>query len=182
MADKYIGFKPDMVRAILRHNNPKTQTRRLHSKLKYQVGDIVRVRETARVELVNNLNNTNSVKLQYLADGAYSSWIDWPERLNSTPVTGKCLAYGTFKEACRIKLKITGVREEKLQAITEEDAIAEGILEHGGLFGVDTGGEFPYFPSAIKAFINLWNSINSEPFKMYCDNPGVKVYEIKRVD
>ena len=66
--------------------------------------------------------------------------------------------------ACRILLEITDVRVERLQDISEEQALAEGVrlytdhAELGDWFhveGIDT-----YSASARKSFELLWSSIN----------------------
>lgn len=83
--------------------------------------------------------------------------------------------------ASRILLEIVSVRVERLQDISEEDAMAEGAdLAH---FGVDAYG----LPSGCAVmsvshragYIELWESING-PGSWYA-NPWVWVVEFKRV-
>jgi hypothetical protein len=89
--------------------------------------------------------------------------------------------------ASRITLEITGVRVERLQAITEEDAIAEGMHEFkadGKSFG------FGYDPkgtpgpmvndTAIGAFALLWESINAKKAS-WDSNPWIWVIAFKRI-
>lgn len=68
------------------------------------------------------------------------------------------------KDAARIWLKITGVRVERLQDISEEDAKAEGIFAE----------------SAKECFQTLWQSINGEG--SWNDNPWVWVIEFERIE
>lgn len=111
--------------------------------------------------------------------------------------------------ASRILLEITDVRVEKLQDITEEDAIKEGMPgcmpgEYpiapvycpncqgqgtcGALHPVSLGYmeiDCPYCDTARKRFINLWDSINGrgrKPGKAWDDNPWVWVVEFRRVE
>ena len=61
------------------------------------------------------------------------------------------------KTACRIRLKITDIRIERLQNITEEDAKAEGVTPI-----VDA--HLNILPNGYRlAFSDLWNSIYSSP-------------------
>lgn len=82
-----------------------------------------------------------------------------------------------LKEACRLRLKIKSIGVERLQDITEEDAVREGlqvlskdqgrtykygIADKDGLPGLDDTG-WPWIDweiSAKKAFQKLWTKIN----------------------
>ncbi|EKJ8515397.1 hypothetical protein PZT66_31340 [Pseudomonas aeruginosa] len=75
--------------------------------------------------------------------------------------------------ASRILLEITAVRIERLQDISDDQAIAEGIDTHPtGFYGngcITAGG----------AFLELWESINGDG--KWAANPWVWVVEFKRV-
>jgi hypothetical protein len=93
--------------------------------------------------------------------------------------------------ASRITLEITGVRVERLQDISEEDAIAEGVkcevYDQGkpisacwynyqeDLFD----GSFNS-PEAIDSFRTLWDSINAKKHP-WQSNPWVWVVEFKHL-
>lgn len=80
--------------------------------------------------------------------------------------------------ASRLTLEVTGVRVERLNDISEEDAMAEGIKQlSSGSYGV--GGEASLSMSAPDAFRSLWESINGDG--SWKANPWVWVVEFKRV-
>ena len=72
----------------------------------------------------------------------------------------------------RIQLKVTGVRVERVQEITEDDAKAEGVA---GVAPEDT------FGSAVEEFAALWDTINGKKYPWVSD-PHVWVYDFKRID
>ncbi len=78
--------------------------------------------------------------------------------------------------ACRLKLEVVSVRVERVQDITDEDAIAEGVVKHyfaqDGVLANDEGMYRPVFKS-------LWNSINAARGFGWDNNPYVWVYEFK---
>lgn len=85
--------------------------------------------------------------------------------------------------ACRILLEITDVRVERLQDISEEQALEEGVrlytdhAELGDWYHVD--GIKTYSASPRKSFELLWSSINgADSWKA---NPWVWIVEFKRV-
>ncbi|HBV9317560.1 TPA: hypothetical protein MD936_002836 [Klebsiella pneumoniae] len=84
--------------------------------------------------------------------------------------------------ASRILLEITDVRVERLNAISEEDARAEGIIDGGCL---NCGEPEPCGcanpePDATDAFAYLWQSIYGQ--ENWKANPWVWVIEFKRVE
>lgn len=77
--------------------------------------------------------------------------------------------------ASRITLEITGVRVERLQDISNADAMSEGIEEY---LGIKYTGEKPPADGRIR-FSELWTEING-PYS-WSANPFVWVIEFKRV-
>lgn len=87
------------------------------------------------------------------------------------------------KKAAQIFLKVTDVRIEKLQDITEKDSIQEGVemfedyvsrykdYYHGTGFNL---------PSARKGFKSLWQSIYG--IESWDENPWVWVYSFEWID
>ncbi|UXY55348.1 ASCH domain-containing protein [Pseudomonas tohonis] len=79
--------------------------------------------------------------------------------------------------ASRILLEVTAVRVERLQDITEDQAIAEGILRDGeGWRGYEGG---PWFASPIGAFRSLWENIHGDG--SWDANDYVWVIEFRRL-
>jgi len=88
------------------------------------------------------------------------------------------------KEACRIFLEVTNVRVERLQDLSEEDAIAEGVKKHSDYgstgYKLYTDPEAAYTDiDAIWSFESLWESINGKD--SWNQNPWVWVYDFKRI-
>lgn len=77
--------------------------------------------------------------------------------------------------ASRILLEITAVRVERLQDISETDAIAEGVNVHPDHQGKPRGSIY----SPVQAYRDLWESINGPD--AWTVNPWVWVVEFRRV-
>lgn len=91
--------------------------------------------------------------------------------------------------ASRITLAVEAVRVERLQDISEGDAIAEGILlghpdivaAHGPCFHAGTGDlDVEWSPDPTDAFIGLWDSIHGAD--AWNANPWVSVTTFRRVE
>lgn len=200
---KPILFSTPMVQAILM--GEKTQTRRIIKKPdildmisqgflnnaimlgKYRVGNILWVRETWQHTKCLNINfEDENYGYVYKADGQpwedYEGWT-WKPSIFMP------------KDACRIFLKLTKIRIERLEDITKEDAIAEGIEKWEQMCQtryksyvepmvgfwddgshLQTGGVHP----AIASYRSLWAKING--FDNLNSNPWVFVYEFERTD
>jgi len=77
--------------------------------------------------------------------------------------------------AARLWLKVTDVRVERLQDITEAEASAEGVQPEG----VDIGGDCAspiIAPSHKLAYETVWNQINAKRGYPWESNPWVFVY------
>lgn len=82
--------------------------------------------------------------------------------------------------ASRILLEITDVRVERLQAITYEEAVAEGVHRDSACrmwTATDEGGACHKYP--VPAFRDLWSRINGAD--AWAANPWAWVVEFKRV-
>ena len=95
--------------------------------------------------------------------------------------------------ASRIDLEVTGVRVERVQDISEDDAKAEGVPgpvpfypDEGfplsdGYPVRDDDGESALYPTAAAAFAELWEEINGSRGFGWESNPWVWVVEFRRV-
>lgn len=146
-------------------------------------GDRIWVREAFRV----HSRATDVATLVYKASERNS----WTEQTHRVPVA-VCNKPATPEKwtpslhmprwASRILLEITDVRVERLNAISEEDARAEGIIDGGCL---NCGEPEPCGcanpePDATDAFAYLWQSIYGQ--ESWNANPWVWVIEFKRVE
>lgn len=127
----------------------------------YQPGDILYVRET----FIQAAAHT----FWYKADG--KSWMSkdllWKPSIHMP------------KEAARIWLKVTNVRVERLQEITVENALAEGVDKY-----IRLNGEIEE-NAIITSFIGIWNSTikkSNLDFYGWDANPWVWVIEFERCD
>lgn len=87
------------------------------------------------------------------------------------------------KEAARIFLKVTDVRVERMQDITEEQAEKEGCIDNYG-FIHSPDNEYSSIHTAREQFINIWNStIPKKDLDKYGweANPWVWVIQFERV-
>lgn len=191
MAIKPILFNTEMVRAIM--DGRKTCTRRLVRflpgenpqwtgyirdglmlyngrnetcimKAPYQAGDILYVRET--------FIQITAHTFWYKADG--KSWmlkdLRWKPSIHMP------------KEAARIWLKVTNVRVERLQDITEDGAEAEGAIDNRG-FIHSPENEYDRIYTAREHFIEIWDrTIKKSDLDIYGwdANPWVRVIEFER--
>jgi hypothetical protein len=193
--ERPILFSGEMVRAIL--DGRKTQTRRIvkpqpaglwgstgkvfghtfsgvlegpkdhYWVCKYgQPGDRLWVRETFTVCADSNIF--------YRADGKPDPWdgVEWKPSIHMP------------RRASRITLEITGVRVERLNDISEEDAISEGTENRSDLAWGHGGQGNDMARWAVEhghryGFLHLWESINGEG--SWALNPWVWVVEFKRV-
>lgn len=143
-------------------------------KLPCEPGDILYVRETWKK-----------------APNGYFYYEDW-QKDDIADVTKWKPSIHMPKEAARIWLKVTDVRVERLQDITEEQACMEGTdpwdeacYENNGwhptLSDPDSGGD----PNMIDGFHKLWNStIKKSDLDRYGwnANPWVWVIEFERCE
>lgn len=195
--EKPILFNTEMVRAIL--DGRKTCTRRIMkpqptahygtqcAKPPYVPGDILYVRETWGTYSKNWLeadyfmyraDYPNGATTYTYSDGIVCDLPKWHPPIHMP------------KEAARIWLKVTDIRAERLQEITEEQACMEGTnpwdevcYENNGWHPTfsdpDSGGD----PNMVDGFHKLWNStIKKSDIDRYGwkANPWVWVIEFER--
>lgn len=83
------------------------------------------------------------------------------------------------KEACRLFLRITNIRCERLQEISEVDSRAEGIKPLFPYY-MDYTGNLSHVLTAYASFKTLWQKINGED--SWNENPWVWVIEFEKID
>ena len=217
MAVKPILFNTEMVQAIL--DGRKTCTRRVikpqpDEKHTYPLGFVTDSTEKKEVGCFGFAANEYGGSIQYVkppyryAPGnilyVRETWCDDRQFTHaSTPgrYFYKASESGNFKwkpsihmpkEAARIWLKVTDVRVERLQDITEEQACMEGTdpwdevcYENNGWHPTfsdpDSGGD----PNMVNGFHKLWNStIKKSNLNRYGwdANPWVWVIEFERCE
>ncbi len=118
-----------------------------------------------------------------LGDGDIARKATWPDAAHLDDPEPKWRPSAHMPRwASRITLEVTGVRVERLQDISEADAIAEGITPkwEPGCSGrlMDALGGFSFRPAA-SAYAELWEQINGPG--SWDANPWVWVIEFKRV-
>ena len=114
-------------------------------------------------------------RIEYKADSGAKYPGDWPAEDGSDPYCPKWRpSIHMPRWASRITLEITDVRVERVQEISEEDAIAEGIMrwQSERLQREDKG--------ARTDFQALWDSINLKRGYGWETNPWVWVISFKR--
>lgn len=76
--------------------------------------------------------------------------------------------------ASRLTLEITDVRAQRVQEISEEDAVAEGVDFRGNYWRAGNHpvkGSALFFPTARVAYQHLWDSLNSKRGHGWDTNP-----------
>ncbi len=198
--ERPILFSGPMVWAIL--DGRKTQTRRIvkHAHVitcddrngatdtpcPYGVpGDRLWVKETWAKSINNILYAADGVA----SEGPQGNTDDWDWDRN-VPNRWKPSIHMS-RASSRLTLEIVSVRVERLQDISEEDAIAEGVPDYRShaptvsrfdqsfqSLNRSTGGKVPACP-AVAGFRMLWAKING--LESWNANPWVWVIEFKRV-
>lgn len=165
----------------------------LYNRAPYQPGDVLWVRETFRVDYLSNI--VGSGRVRYKADGSYADIHFSADRYDMMRRAHRMVwrsSENMPREAARIFLRVTGVRVERLQAITEEDAKTEGAEKMYPYTDPETGKTafLLHENGTYRAgFSQIWDStIPKRPslFERYLYyweyNPWVWVIEFERVE
>lgn len=130
-----------------------------------QIGDVLWVRES----FCKDINNNYVFKTMFGVSDSFK----WKPSIYMP------------KAACRLFFEITDIRVERLQDISENDAISEGIEVLDGhsnyknyLYG--DGMNYTYVKTPKLSFCTLWKSINGE--ESWEANPWVWVIEFKEIE
>ena len=147
----------------------------------YQPGDILYVRETWH-KYIKRVGKGESCHLAEFY--GYKASIANSEDANEPWKSPACMP----KEAARIWLKVTNVYVQRLQEITEDGCIAEGVYPSNcrgcnATFGCDTCPDEGY--NEIDEFSEIWDStVKKSDLDRYGwdANPWVFVYEFERCE
>ena len=189
MKEKPILMSTPMVRAIL--DGRKTQTRRIVKNIPSVCNS---VRDSEDKTYLRGVSDNGSAL--WMIDSPWSIgdilWVreTWHPKRHSMPTGWKYEYRATAeedgnptdepwkpslfmpKDACRIKLRITNIRAERLQDISEEDSKAEGVY----FYGWDDHHQDDYknylyddkncddwgLKTARESYTSLWESINGK--------------------
>ena len=187
MKEHPIIFSGAMVRAIL--DGRKTQTRRVVKNI--DESDIIR--RTPFAESGYETTHGRSIVCPYGVPGD-QLWVreTWAMsgynrvEYRAFPADGtdfRCVmgwrpSIHMPRKYSRILLEVTGVRVERLQEITVEDALAEGISEHD-IQRISKRNR--KLPGDLLIFSNLWDSINAKRGYGWDTNPFVWCVTFKRI-
>lgn len=81
----------------------------------------------------------------------------------------------------RLTLEVTNVRVERLQEITQADAIAEGMRRHHASGVYSTGADLSCYATAREAFAHGWDSSNQKRGFPFDSNIWVWVIEFRKL-
>lgn len=134
-------------------------------------GDTLRVREAwtteSRFDGVKPSRLPKTARIHYMANGSKPAWAGRGRPSIFLPTW-----------ASRLTLEVVSVRVERLQDISEADAVAEGIERSAG--GWNYGNvACRHFPTARDAYWSLWDSINGAG--AWASSPWVWVVEFRRL-
>ena len=200
MAIKPILFNTEMVRAIL--DGRKTCTRRIckdanectvpdmdfynADKRTYAVHNFADKKHTEQLSIAERTCPICPGDILYVretwkkAPNGYYYYEDW-QRNDIADVTKWKPSIHMPKEAARIWLKVTGVRMERLQEITEVGIQKEGVE----VDPKECAGKFDFISELFLLFQRLWNStIKKSDIDRYGwdANPWVWVIEFERCE
>lgn len=154
-------------------------------------GDQLWVRETCRLfptgGIVNSVKNPYQQTIMYKAGNGIKTV--------TNPPVGNKIGFHRWtpsihmpRWASRIQLEVTGVRVQRVQDISEEDAIAEGITPIAPGYEdimwsqFVTENKIATTREPIEAFEILWDSINAKRGHIWASNPWVWVIEFEATE
>jgi len=140
---------------------------------RYKPGDILWVREAWRLVDYQYIDGIWSASVQFRADMAVGPRLFWAEgAANTYERIGWRPSIHMPRKAARLFLRVTAVRAERVQDITEADAMAEGAMPEP---------PFSFVKPYRRGFARLWDSINAKRGFGWEDNPFCWVYEFEEV-
>lgn len=132
-------------------NGTKTRTWRADKEPRYKIGEIVAIKQSYKDVLKYHREN-NNVTLEQRIIAYYSGEKGWRNKMF------------TRNEEMPHKIKITGIKQCRLQDISEEECLREGIhVFVKSMFNFDNSG-LPWYDSAKEAFADLINKLNGKGY------------------
>lgn len=135
------------------------------------------------IKFPDGYDDLSSDDATLIYDGLLAKW--W-KRKQSIP------SIHMFRWASRINLQITNIRFERVQDITEEDALGEGIIHWEKNYENDfpagfkdylSDGRYPAWCDTAKdSFRTLWDSINAHRGYPWESNPYVWVIDFPKFE
>ena len=146
-------------------NGTKTRTWRADKEPRYKIGEIVAIKQCYKDVCHYFCEQDNRKYIDYIA--LYSRQAGWRNKMF------------TRNEEMPHKIKITKVTPCKLQDISEEECLREGIYVFvKSMFNFDSSG-LPWYDSAKEAFADLINKLNGKGY--WESNPLGYAYEFELV-
>lgn len=193
-------FSDDMVRALL--GGRKTQTRRPVvpqpvaecavgplglvglAAARVRVGDRIWVREAFAIVDTWSAPEDVAVRACRSPDGeefvAYRA--KWPSR---RPPPRWTPSIHMPRWASRLTLDVTGVRAQRVQEISDDDAVAEGVarnpVQEGTWMHYPTGTSSAGWSSPRESYASLWDAAYAARGLGWHANPWVWVYDLRPV-
>lgn len=148
-------------------NGTKTRTWRADKEPRYKIGEIVVIKQCYKD--VMNYSFYGDKKLYYKVCNL----------MNEAGATNKMFVKN---ELMPHKIKITGIKQCRLQDITGEECLREGIFWHNSKYSCLSGysfGNSGCFSTPLLAFISLINKLNGKDY--WGSNPLGYAYEFELV-
>ena len=158
-------------------------------KPKYIADDVLWVRETWRSTDFEYHDGKWTASIQYkdLNKGPRVSW--WDNTDVGEPddciysKTGWRPSIHMPREAARLFLRVTDVRVERINQITNNDILREGVRSESCNICVHDGGSgCEHCFAILNPFRKLWDSINTKRGYGWDTNPWVWVYTFERIE
>lgn len=148
----------------------------------YKVDDIFWLREPAKVESCN-VSHHRHITYSYLSDNHLSAieipdryWMNEPKWMTQE----QGVPNGCIKEMARFFYRVTSVRVERLQDISDKDIVKEGIYKKNNEY-TDPISKIA-LPTPKSAFSMLWNSTAKAPYRWEDKSVYVWVIEYERLE
>lgn len=153
--------------------------------VRHQPGDRLYVREHWKADAFYDSVAPRDLAGHDDFDGTICYLATAPEESLRDPVWGRHRqAMHMPRWASRLTLIVTDVRVQRLGDMSEDDAVAEGIYQPGGVsFGWTHDAAQPdWWIDPVFAFRKLWNTLHTDPGTRWEDNPWIYgvIFDVRR--